>query len=178
VKKASGISILLLLFYTQMGYYGQFIVLQWRMKEAARKARIAALPDSVFVRISLKEMNRDGRWEEPGKECWYKGHLYDVMRQKTLNGDCWLFCMDDEGEERLIHGAEKFTGASQDTPDKKTGHTLTITIGDMVCDTTAWSIAAPAISITRHSIADTHHLPARYAEIVIPPPKSPPVLFG
>ncbi|HXB94415.1 MAG TPA: hypothetical protein VNU70_04625, partial [Puia sp.] len=60
MKKTGAISILLLLFYTQMGYYGQFIVLQWQMKEAARKARIAALPDSAFVQISLREMNREG----------------------------------------------------------------------------------------------------------------------
>ena len=172
MRKCLTILFLLPLFYTQLGYYGQFIVLQLQAKEAAREAWIAALPDAAFVKLRLADVNATGKWEEPGKECWYNGHLYDVTRQVGAGDAAILLCMDDEREERLIHQSEQVTRANQDHPDKKTGHTLTLAIGDIVCERVVW-FTPPADRLTQPPpCGRPWRLPTRYSEILLPPPKA------
>ncbi len=171
MKKGTSISLLLLLLYTQLGYYGQFLFLQWQLKEAAREARIAALPDTVLFRVSLADVNARGKWEEGGKECWFNNHLYDVIRQKTIDGKTWLFCLDDDNEERLIRGSGEFAHGGHDQSDKKTSHLLTIRIGDAVLDTVTVNIGRPASHPSAWRSFGAHPLPTRYTEITVPPPK-------
>jgi hypothetical protein len=162
---------LIILFYTQLGYYGQFVVQQWRLKEAAHEEWIAAQPDAAFFRVRLSDINAGGRWEEEGREVWYKEHLYDVIRQRTTGGVVWLFCLDDEREAKLIRQSGEMTGASQEHPDKKTGHSLSVRIGDIVCEPTFWHLNQPAALPKSYLSSGTCPLPTRWAEIVIPPPK-------
>lgn len=159
------------LLYSQVGYYGQTIFLQWRMKEAAREARIAALPDKVLERISAARV----QWAEEGKECWYEGHLYDVIRQRTADGSTWLYCLDDEREERLIAGSVDVTRATQDQPGRQTR--ITFSICDLLCQTPHWVIE-PLPPVSKQYISPgVYRLSSCYARVVIPPPKGTPVLF-
>jgi len=172
LRKTFTISILLILFYTQLGYYGQFLFLQWRMKEAAREAWIAALPDAALFRVRLLDVNAQGKWEEAGRECWYKDHLYDVVRQKAIGGTVWLFCMDDEGEARLIRQSGGFTRASQDQPDKKSSHHLSLRIGDLVFDAIHLRVGRLSPYRPVYCCYAINPLPTRYTEITVPPPKA------
>jgi hypothetical protein len=147
------------------------------MKEAAREARVSALPDAVLLRVSLAEMKASGQWEEEGKECWYKGHLYDVIRQRTVGGTTWLYCLDDEREERLIQGSVDVTRANQDQPAKQTGHTIAISICDLICETPRWNIRPLPAATRRYSLMEKRRLTSRYARVVIPPPKCTPAFF-
>ena len=171
MKRVGAIIIVLLLFYTQLGYYGQFMFLQWQMKEAARESWIAALPDRSFFVVRLSDVNETGKWEEAGKECWYKDHLYDVIRRKTIEDVVWLYCMDDEREEHLIRQSGEFTRATQDCPDKKTNHSLTIGIGDWLAQRVAFVFARPPLFRLIHFCYDRVSLPTCFTEILIPPPK-------
>ncbi|HEV2482899.1 MAG TPA: hypothetical protein VGS79_24705 [Puia sp.] len=169
-------SIIILLFlpvlYTQLGYFGQFIWRQWQLKEAARLARLEVLPDAEFVRIDQAEIDAAGTWEERGKECRYHGHMYDVMRSKTINGATWLFCLDDENEERLDRQSDLVMRANQDQPSRKTGHALSLSIGDLICERPHWSLAAPFYILRKNAYVDAFALlAARYPEIAGPPPK-------
>ena len=165
------ISLLLLIGYTQWGYDIQFIVLQWQMKEAAREAWIAGLPDRSFLRVSLAEIEAHGKWEETGKECWYQGHLYDVIRQRKEGSCTWLFCMDDDKEERLIRQSDQVTRANLDHPDKRSAHSLAFSIGDWVCEDPVWEIAAIFPAERQFVCGSVKQLPVCYTEILIPPPK-------
>jgi hypothetical protein len=172
MKKSIVIGLFLPLFYTQMGYYGQFIWLQWRIKEAAREARLATLPDVAFVRIDQAAVDAAGKWAERGKECRFNGHLYDVIRSRTLGDTTWLFCLDDENEERLDRQSEQVIRTNQEQPDKKTGHTLCLSIGDMLCERAHWAIIAPARFPRQYRSYDCVPLPRRCREIAGPPPKA------
>jgi len=159
--------------YTQLGYFGQFIWRQWQLKEAAREARLLALPDAEFVRIDQAAIDAAGTWEERGKECRYHGHMYDVMRSKTIDGTTWLFCLDDDNEERLDRQSDGVTRANQEHPDKRTGHALSFSIGDIICERPHWVLSAPGRALQQFAYADGQSLlPARYLEIAGPPPKA------
>jgi len=154
-----------------MGYYGQFLILQWQMKEAAREAWIAALPDEAFFRVSLADVNARGKWEEVGRECWFNDHLYDVIRQKTVDSKTWLFCLDDDNEERLIRGSGEFAHAGHDQSEKKTSHAFSVRLGDALCDMTSLRIGHPAATYSIWYSSSPNPLPIRYTEITVPPPK-------
>lgn len=162
---------LLLVGYAQWGYDVQFIIRQWQMKEAAQEAWIATLPDKAFLRVSLAEIDAHGKWEEAGRECWYKGHLYDIIRQRKAGDTTWLFCLDDDNEERLIQQSDAVTKANLDHPDKRGAHSLTLSIGDLVCETPHWRILPPPGRTREEHHVRLDPLPVRYTEILLPPPR-------
>ena len=171
LKKIFYILMLLPLGYTQWAYYGQFIIVQWQMKEAAREAWIAAQPDNAFLRVSLVTIETHGKWEERGKECWYQGHLYDVIRTRISGDTTWLFCLDDEQEEDLIRKNGEITRINTDHPDKNTSHTLCLRSGDLVCERPVWPVPPPGFIQNRYSSNSIYPLPAWDIDIVAPPPK-------
>jgi sulfoxide reductase heme-binding subunit YedZ len=171
MKKAGAISIVAILFYTQLGYYGQFVIQQWSLKEEAREAWIAGLPDRCFFRVRLADINADGRWEEEGKECWYKDHLYDVIRRKTESGAVWLYCMDDEREARLIRQSGEMTRTNKERPDKNANHSLSPAIGDWLDETISIRVDRPLAPVAHYYGCHPQSLSVGYIEIVIPPPK-------
>jgi hypothetical protein len=172
MRKTGIISILAILFYTQLGYYGQFVIQQWMLKEAAREAWIAALPDRCFFRVRLVEVNTAGHWEEEGKECWYNNHLYDVIRQKEECGVVWLYCMDDEREAKLIRQSGEMTHANYDHPNKQANHSLSLRIGEWLAETISVRVARPLLPVEHHYDYRHSFLSLGYSEIVVPPPKA------
>lgn len=159
------------LLYTQLGYFGQFIWLQWKLKEAARETRLAMLPDADFVRLDRAAIDAGGSWEEPGKEFRINGHMYDVIRSRTTRDTTWLFCLDDENEERLDLQSDLVTRTNQDQPDKRAGHSLCLSIGDIICEQTHWMLATPGPILRQYAAAGVDPVPGRYIEIAGPPPK-------
>lgn len=171
MRKPGTISILSILFYSQLGYYGQFVVQQWVLKEEAREAWIAALPDRCFFRVRQADVNAAGRWEEEGKECWYNHHLYDVIHRKNESGVVWLYCMDDEREARLIRQSAEVTHANYDHPDKGANHSLSLKIGDWLVGTTSLEVYRPLVPVKHYYGYPPQSLSLGFTEIVVPPPK-------
>ena len=171
LRKPVTIFILTIMLYTQLGYYCQFVIQQRVLKEEAREAWIAALPDRCFFRVRLADINAAGHWEEEGKECWYNNHLYDVIRQKYNNGAVWLYCLDDVREARLIRQSGEMTRANCDRPDKKANHSLSLQIGDWLAGTISLQMNRPLIPIDYHYGYRLQSLSLGFAEIVVPPPK-------
>jgi hypothetical protein len=171
LRKLGAISILAVLFYTQLGYYGQFVIQQCVLKEEAREAWIAALPDRCFFRVRLADVNAAGHWEEEGKECWYNNHLYDVIRRNTEGGTVWLYCMDDEREARLIRQSGEMSHANYDHPDKKANHSLSLRIGDWLAQTILSRVGRPLVPVEHHHGFRPQSLSVGYTEIVVPPPR-------
>ena len=172
MKRSLIIGMLLPLFYTQVGYYGQFIWLQWRIKVSAREAWIAALPDAAFVRIDKAVVDANGNWEDRGKECSLNGHMYDVIRSGTIGGVTWLFCVDDENEERLDRQSGQVFRTDQEHPDKKTAHSLSLSLADILCERPGWSVPAPASALRQYIVVITQPLVSHYPENAGPPPKA------
>ncbi len=171
MKRSGAISILVILLYTQMGYFSQFIIQQWLAKEEAREAWIAALPDRCFFRVQLAAVDTAGRWTEAGRECWYNDHLYDVIRRKTVDGIVWLYCMDDDREAGLIRNSDELTHDNQSNPDKKTNHPVSPRIGDWLAELNSVRLDRPLATIDRPYGVRPRPLSAGWKKTFIPPPK-------
>ncbi|TDW95768.1 hypothetical protein [Dinghuibacter silviterrae] len=163
MKKICTILFLLVYFYTQIGYFWQFLVYQQLLRERAREAWLSTLPDAQFRRLGLDEVNASGKWQDGGRECWYKEHLYDVIRQRTIGGKTYLFCMDDRNEARLIKKSGE-TKPSPGFPGKLNVVLLPQCAGD--------NITTPAAVDDRGGSLPCNALPVRYREVVFPPPRA------
>jgi hypothetical protein len=137
-----------------------------QLKEAAREAWIASLPDKAFLRVSLAEIEHSGKFQDGGRECWYRGHLYDIIRQRREGDTTWFFCLDDKNEERLIQRSDAATKTSLDH------HSLTLCLGDLVCESPHWRILPPPASGRLYLSGSDESLPAWHDEILIPPPRA------
>lgn len=171
MKKTLAISVLAVLVYSQLGYFGQFVIQQWILKEDAREAWVAALPDHCFFRVRLSEVEAAGHWTEAGRECWYNNHLYDVIRRKPESGTVWLYCMDDEREANLIQMSGEFTRDNLDNPGKKTNHSLSLRVGDWLAETNSFRIDRPEVPVGRHYGERPRFLSVGWKETFVPPPK-------
>jgi len=166
LRKTWTILLLLLIGYTQWGYQLKFIIQQLQIKEAAREAWIASLPDQSFERISLADIEAHGKFQDGGRECWYRGHLYDVIRQRREGDTTWCFCLDDTREERLIQRSDAATKTNLDR------HSLTLAAGDLVCEMPHWRILPPRVNAREYFSGSDRSLPVRDDEILIPPPRA------
>jgi hypothetical protein len=163
LKKGCTILFLLVYFYIQIGYFWQFLVCQQVLRERAREAWMSTLPDAQFSRLSLDDVNAAGRWQDGDKECWYKEHLYDVIRQRTIRGKTYLFCMDDQREARLI----KKTGETKPAPGfpGKVNVVLLTSFADN-------SLSFPVSIDNRGGSLPCNALARQYREVVFPPPRA------
>ena len=171
MKKPAAISILLLLFYTQLGYFGQIIIQQWIVKEEAREAWIAALPDRCFFRVQQAAVDASGHWTEAGHECWYNDHLYDVIRRKTEHGTVWLYCLDDQRESNLLQKSGEVARDNQDNPDKKANHPLSPRTADWLAEMAPIRVNRPETPLSQHYGERPGFLSVGWKETFVPPPK-------
>jgi hypothetical protein len=166
LRTTGTILLFLLMGYTQWGYPLQSIIQQMQIKEAAREAWIASLPDKSFERISLADIGAHGRLQDGGRECWYRGRLYDIIRKRKEGSTTWLFCLNDRNEEQLIHRSDAATKTNLDH------HSLTVSFADLVCETPHWRILPPRVNARVYFFCSDRSLPVCFDEILIPPPRA------
>ena len=42
------------------------------LREAAHEAWLGTLPDDRLYSIALDDLNASGKWQDEGRECWFK----------------------------------------------------------------------------------------------------------
>jgi len=160
------------LFYTQIGYYWQFLILQMKAREEAHEAWLGSLPDAQLFRISPEDVTTSGRWTEAGKECWFKDHLYDVVRQKKIGGKTIFFCMDDERETQLVERSGEMTKAAQDHPGKKGPPSFPGKMGDVLLSQGSNHVRLPLVTERKDSYFSENKYQDHFQEITPRPPWS------
>ena len=71
----------------------------------------------------------------------------------------------------LLELIKDFAKANLDHPDKRSAHSLTLSIGDLVCETLHWRILPPPAGARHYRYGHCERLPHHYTEILIPPPR-------
>lgn len=108
MKKVISIVIILVLFYSMVGYYIDFKIEQFQLKESIKERLIKKLPDNelTLLKISHEKLNRLN-WTEEGREFRYEGNMYDVVKIKIVGDTAYYYCFNDEKENKLITSVDK-----------------------------------------------------------------------
>lgn len=102
MKKLIASSFLSLIFISQVGYYFFYAYQQHLIKEKIKEEFLAGIPESS-LQLFVQEQYADRmEWEEKGKEFYLDGNLYDVAKIKHVNGQTWLYCLNDKREKELV----------------------------------------------------------------------------
>lgn len=118
LKKLSLIAIICVLAYSQVGYYFVIRHSQNLQKRSIKQKIKSQLTDKHLQIISLTDNKKEIYWEEEGKEFFFKGEMFDVVKTKILNGNILLYCINDKKEKELVNHYNTLTKENSST-DKK-----------------------------------------------------------
>jgi hypothetical protein len=114
LKKILPITLLLLLLFSQVGYYIFFTLQQYKIKESVKRQLLTTIPETSLDIIDADINKNDIEWEEAGKEFCLHGQLYDVAAIKVINGKTLIYCLNDKKEEQLLKGLSKAVTTATD----------------------------------------------------------------
>ena len=121
MKKLFSIALVLVFFYSFIGFYLNFVIEQTVIKEQVNEKIIQNLPDNdlTIIRISSWE-NRKITWLEEEKEFRLEGILYDVVKIKKEKGSICYYCFCDVKESKLFANLDKLVRDQSDHSKSKT----------------------------------------------------------
>ena len=170
MKKSITISFLILLFFSQIGYYFFYLYQQYELKETVKHELLAQLPESSLEIIDANAVADDIEWEEEDMEFYLHGQMYDVAYIKTVNGKKMIYCLNDRKEDQLLKDLAKAvsSGNDQNSNNKHGHHIIKFQLSDFIISTeNKITISQPAT--TKH-VDYTVDLITNIIEIFTPPP--------
>jgi hypothetical protein len=96
------ITLLLILGFSQVGYYFVQLVSQHQLKENMEEAIHNSLAQEETEAISYTDNAKNIFWEEEGKEFLFNGTMYDVVKIAEVKGKKILYCINDKKEKQLV----------------------------------------------------------------------------
>jgi hypothetical protein len=144
-----------------------------RIKKNAKAYYLKSLPDSRFEIINLSVKSASVRYINK-TEIIYNDNLYDIIKIKNINGNCYLFCLNDKAEEKLIAGfrgdINRNTGSN--LPVRNQARVLLKFISEFI-------ILKPIVSseIITFNTIDYGYLKSIYNSFKTSPPSPPPELI-
>lgn len=104
IKKILLILVSLLFLYNIVGFYFVFIQKQLAIKREVKKIILQKIPEDELelIKIPVNSNNKDFKWVEKDKEFRYKGKMYDIVKQKIVDGFIYFYCINDKKEESLF----------------------------------------------------------------------------
>jgi hypothetical protein len=142
LKKLPLIFIITVLAYSQVGYYFVIRHYQHEQKEFIKEKIFGNIDENELDKIPVNDL-KGVKWEEDGKEFNYKGHMYDVVKRKNVNGKEIFYCINDVKEKYLIDQYNLLTKHNS-TDGKKGKSSPDNNINLFVYTPDETSLAAPA----------------------------------
>jgi hypothetical protein len=154
----------------QLSYYSIHLLRQNQVKEQVKKQLLATISLSSLDMIDAIANKDLIQWEDPGKEFYLHGQLYDVARIMNRNGRIYLYCLNDKKEEQLLENLSNQVKASNDAANDNGGrHVVKFQIPDFV----VFSNEMPAnhsLLISKEYAPCTIKIVSSFREVVTPPP--------
>jgi hypothetical protein len=121
MKKIFSVVMVALLFYSFMGFYLNFEIAQFRIKEEIKEKIIRNLPESelTLVRISTGSKEKIN-WIEEGREFRYHGSMFDVVKIKKGKNTTYYYCYNDVKESTLLANLDKLVKEQTDNSRSRT----------------------------------------------------------
>ena len=109
--------------FSQIGYYVVIYQAQHQQKEYIKELVCQNLAENLLTVIDYTTNDKNIFWEEEGKEFFFKGDIYDLVKTKTVHGRIYFYCINDEKENELIKNYNNITKNNSST-DKKAKNTF------------------------------------------------------
>lgn len=123
LKKISLILILAIMAFSQIGYYVVMHQAQLQHKEYIKKLLYKNIDENTLTVIDYTTNNNKIFWEEEGKEFFFKGEMYDLVKTKSIKGKVFFYCINDEKEKELTDNFNSINKKNSGT-DKKAKNTF------------------------------------------------------
>jgi hypothetical protein len=108
MKKFFSISLILVLLYSVLGFYLNFKIEQFWIKEEIEQRIINHLPEKDLTLIKISSANSEKiHWTEEGKEFKFDDEMYDVVKTRSANDTTYYYCFNDEKENKLMYFVDK-----------------------------------------------------------------------
>ncbi len=121
MKKILSLVLVFVFFYSIMGFYLNFEVEQYQIKEEIKEKIVNNLPEKELTLVKISSIeNKKITWMEDGKEFRYKGNMFDVVRIKTGADTIYYYCFDDENESKLFVNLDKLVKEQTDNSQSRT----------------------------------------------------------
>ncbi len=98
------LSILCLCLLKIAGYMPVFKIEQWLIHHKMEAVIEQFVDNDQLQLISISPENQQKlKWERVGKEFWYEGKLYDIVRSEKKGDVTHYYCIDDTAETNLAY---------------------------------------------------------------------------
>lgn len=98
------LSILCLCLLKIAGHIPVFKIEQWLIHHKMEAIIEQFVGNDQLERISISNENQQKlKWERAGKEFWYEGKLYDIVRTEIQGELTHYYCIDDTAETQLAY---------------------------------------------------------------------------
>jgi hypothetical protein len=166
LKKVVALSLLTILFTSQVGYYFIYTIHQYIIKEEMEREMLKKIPESSLEVFIAGQYGDRIEWREKDKEFSIDGVLYDVARIKRSGGRTFLYCINDKKEKQLLDDLVKAVDKNQ---DNKRGKNIKPVFPDLVFIDPIGSQQIFSVSSPYNFLNIT--LVSSYEEVNSPPPK-------
>lgn len=109
---------LVMLAFSQIGYYFVMQQAQQEQKKYIKELLHKNVADELLTIIDFTTKKEKIYWEEEGKEFFYEGEMYDLVKTKNENEKTFFYCINDKKEKELINNYNAAT-KNNSSKDKK-----------------------------------------------------------
>ncbi|MES2593024.1 MAG: hypothetical protein V4608_14170 [Bacteroidota bacterium] len=103
MKKISVLLLLVIFLFNTVGYFIAFKAVQYQVKKEIKSEIKQGLQLSEFTVITIdKDQLKQIDWVENGKEMYYKGELYDIVKSSENITSITFHCINDKQEKKLF----------------------------------------------------------------------------
>ena len=121
MKKILSILLVFVFFYSIMGFYLNFQIEQFRIKEEVKEKIISNMPDKELTLIKITSRENDQIiWMEEGREFKYEGNMFDVVKIKKNKDTTYYYCVSDVKESKLLVHLDKLVKEQTDNSQSRT----------------------------------------------------------
>jgi len=115
MKKLLSILLVVVLFYSIIGFYLNFEIEQYWIKKEIKHYLINKLPEEELTIIKIPSKDyRKITWTEEGSEFRYNGNMFDVYKIKSTKDSSYYYCFDDIKESTLLTHLDKLVKEQTD----------------------------------------------------------------
>lgn len=123
MKKIFSLVLVFVLFYSIMGFYLNFEIEQFRIKEEVKEKIINNVPENELTLIKISSGDNEKiTWMEDGREFKYEDKMFDVVKIKNENDTTYYYCFNDVRESKLLANLDKLVKEQTDNSKSRTNH--------------------------------------------------------